>query len=59
MLLFVCSEAVASKLVKLETSLRVILTPMVTVLWIHYTTFYHLQLKVPYHFIYPGFDPPT
>ena len=32
MLLFVCSEAVESKLVKLETSHTVILPPMVSVL---------------------------
>ena len=32
-LLFVCSEAVESKLVKLETSRTVILPPKVNVLW--------------------------
>ena len=31
--LFVCSEAVESSLVKLETSRTVILSPMVSVLW--------------------------
>ena len=33
MLLLVCSEAIESKLVKLDTSRTVILPPMVTVLW--------------------------
>ena len=33
MLLFECSEAVESKLVKLETSHRVILPPTVSVPW--------------------------
>ena len=32
--LFVCSEAVESKLVKLETSGTVILSPMVSLLWL-------------------------
>ena len=40
MLLFVCSEAVESNLVKLEASCKVILPPMVSFFW------HHLFLKV-------------
>ena len=43
MLFFVCSEAVESKLVKLETSRTVIFPPTVSVLMLHYFIYLGMQ----------------
>ena len=43
MLLFLCSEAVESKLVKLETSRTVIFPPTVSVLMLHYFIYLGMQ----------------